>query len=257
MAENNNTEALGRRIFFLHPSAYIQNQITSELGQEEFETYTAKDENKLRRVLRKFPDSIVFANISDGMKENAWEEWIKKVMSDEELSRVDIGILSATEDDNLKQKYLEQVKVRCGFTVLKPELQVVIRQLVGLLNAANAKGRRKYVRAVVDTGSNTTVNISMNGMFIKGTVKDVSTVGFSCTFDQDPDLVKNSLLPDIQIRLATQLLKVEGIVFGSRMDGKDKIYVIILTQRTSPDVRTRIRKFIQFFLQSRMDAEFK
>jgi hypothetical protein len=50
---------------------------------------------------------------------------------------------------------------------------------------------------------------------------------------------------------------VEGIVFGSRMDGSARIYVILFTQRIDPDVRARIRKFIQQNLQARMDMELK
>jgi hypothetical protein len=35
MAENENIGPLGKKIFFLHPSALIQNQIITELAQEE------------------------------------------------------------------------------------------------------------------------------------------------------------------------------------------------------------------------------
>jgi hypothetical protein len=41
------------------------------------------------------------------------------------------------------------------------------------------------------------------------------------------------------------------------MDGLSKIYVVLFTQRIDPDVRTRIRKYIQQNLQSKMDAEIK
>jgi hypothetical protein len=41
------------------------------------------------------------------------------------------------------------------------------------------------------------------------------------------------------------------------MDGITKIYVIIFTQRTDPDVRTKIRKYIQLNLQSKLDVMLK
>jgi hypothetical protein len=53
------------------------------------------------------------------------------------------------------------------------------------------------------------------------------------------------------------LLKAEGIVFGSRMDGLEKIYVILFTQRIDPDVRIKIRRYIQSNLQAKMDGELK
>ena len=251
------SDALGRKIFFLYPSVIIQNQVVGELAQEEYEVYIVKDEAKLRRILKKYPDSIVFANISEGMKESAWESWIKAVVSDTALAGVDIGVIAASDNASLRQKYTEQLKLKCGFTALKSDISMVIKQLVIILNHVNAKGRRKYVRAITDKGANTTINLPVNGTFVNGTIKDISTVGFSCSFPEDPGLKHNGLFPDIQIRLATQLLKAEGLVFGSRMEGDEKIYVILLTQRVSPDVRTRIRKFIQFFLQTRMEEELK
>jgi hypothetical protein len=97
----------------------------------------------------------------------------------------------------------------------------------------------------------------MHGTFVNAVIRDISTVGFSCFFPDDPELTKNSLFTDIQVRLQTQLIKAEGIVFGSRPDEAGKVYVILLTQRTSPDVRTKIRKFVHAYLQSKMDIELK
>ena len=249
--------SLGRKIFFLHPPAFIQNQVVAELAQEEFEVYVVKDENKLRNVLKKYPDSIVFASINEGMKEGAWAEWIKGIQAAPETAGVEIGVLSLTNDETLKKKYLEALKVRCGYTVIKFDLSSVVKQLITILNAVNAKGRRKYIRVIMEKETNTTVNIPINGTFVNGVIKDISVVGFSCTFAQDPELTKNRLFGDIQLRLQTQLLKAEGIAFGSRMDGNEKIYVILFTQRIDPDVRARIRKYIQSTLQARMDNEIK
>ena len=255
MEKNSSADSLGRKIFFLHAPALVQNRIIEELTHDEYEVYLVKDEFKLRQLLKKYADSIVIANISDGMKESEWEAWIKSVMTASETAAVDIGVIASGEDDNLRRKYTEQLKVRCGYTVLKSDLPAVIKQLTGFLDKANAKGRRKYVRAVTDAEANTTVNLPMNGTFLKGGIKDISAAGFSCSIADSPQITRNSLFKEIQIRLQTQLLKAEGIAFGSRENGSEKLYVFLFTQRTSPDVRTRIRKFIQSFLQSRIDNE--
>jgi hypothetical protein len=251
-----NDDILGRKLFFLYPSALIQNQIAAELIQQEFEVYLCKDHVKLRQVLKKYPNSIVFANINDGIGENEWEGWIRGIMEDPETAGVDIGIVCSGDNETLKRKYLAQVKIKCGYTVLKADLNPAIKQIAEILKTADAKGRRKYIRAVTDQESNTTINFPINGTFINGVIRDISVVGVSCAFQEDPGLAKNSLFHDIQIKLQTMLLKAEGIVFGSRMDGETRIYVVLFTQRTDPDVKTRIRKFIQSSLQSKMDAEF-
>jgi hypothetical protein len=252
-----NDNILGKKLFFLYPSAVIQNQIAAELIQQEFEVYIIKDHIKLKQVLAKYPNSIVFANINDGITEPEWETWIRGLMATPETAGVDIGIVCSGDNEALKRKYLTQVRIKCGYTVLKSDLNLAIKQIVEILNTVDAKGRRKYIRAETDHESNTTVNFPINGTFINGAIRDISVVGFSCAFKEDPELTKNSLFQDIQVKLQSMLLKVEGIVFGSRMEGDTAIYVILFTQRIDPDVRTRIRKFIQSSLQAKMDAEFK
>jgi hypothetical protein len=253
MAENDNI--LGRKIFFLYPSAVVMNRITEELIQQEFEVYLIKDHQKVKKALHKYPDSIVFANINDGMNEKEWEAWIRTVQT--AAPKVSVGIMSANEDEAIKTKYINQLKIKGGYTVVKSDLVTVLKQLFEILNALEAKGRRKYIRAITQNEPNNTVNLPHNGDFAKGAIHDISVVGFSCSFDNDPDLIKNSLIQDIQVKLQTNILKTEGIVFGSRMEGAKKIYVILFTQRNDPDTKARIRRYIQSNLQEKMDKEFK
>jgi hypothetical protein len=254
--ENSDTGLTGKKIFFLYPSALIQNEILAELAQQEFEVYTVKNYVPMRGVLKRYPDSIVFVNIDAGMSEGEWETWIRGVMGDPALKEVKVGIISANKDENLQQKYLNTFKLPCGYTILKPDPSILIKQLLEILQAADAKGRRKYLRATSDSDQ-TTVNFPLGSAFINGLLKDISTVGFSCAFDKDPEFAKNALFQNVQIKLQSQLLKVEGIVFGSRMDGTSKTYVVLFTQRIDPEVRTRIRKYIQINFQARMDLELK
>jgi hypothetical protein len=128
--ENNSTDLLGKKIFFLYPSAVIQNEIIAELVQQEFEVYIVKDPVALRRILRKYPDSIVFADIDEGMNEKDWEAWIRGTMGDPATAKVKIGILSGNKDENLQQKYVSILNIPCGYTVLKSDLKNPSRQLM-------------------------------------------------------------------------------------------------------------------------------
>ena len=257
MAEETKNSSIGRKIFFLHPSTLTQNQIISELAQEEFEVYVLKDEGKLRKALYLYPESILFASINEVMKESAWEELIRNIMGTQETSGVDVGIIASGIDESIRKKYTEQIKVLCGYTSIKSDFTTAIKQLIICLNNVNAKGRRKYIRMLIDKETNSTVNLPINGTYVNGAIKDISVVGFSCSFADDPSLTKNGLFGDIQLKLQSQLIKAEGIVFGSRMDGSEKVYVFLFTQRVDPSVRSKIRKYIQANLQNRMDKELK
>ena len=253
MAEN--IEIMGRKIFFLYPSAVVQNRITEEFIQQEYEVYLVKDHEKLRRTLKKYPDSIVFININEGISEREWELWIRGILGDPSTERAGIGIISSDDNEELKNKYLNQIKINFGYTVLKSDLSIAIKHLFEILKAADAKGRRRYIRAIVGNETSATINFPFEGRFLSGVIKDISVVGFSCVFDDDPQLPKNSLINDIQIKLQSNILKAEGIAFGSRLDGNTKIYVILFTQRIDPETRNRIRRYIQSSLQAKMDKE--
>ena len=255
MAENDYSSTLGKKIFFFHPSALTCNEVIAELIQEEFEVYVITDQAKLRKAIKSYPGSIMFANINEVLHESEWEELVGEIVRQKETTGTIVGVIASIDDEALKQKYLKQYNVECGFTVVGSDLKTAVSQLTDMLNSVNAKGRRNYIRMVMDKETKIIVNIPMHGTFIDGVIKDLSVVGFSCSFAFDPGLTKNSVIGDIQFRLQGQLQKVEGIVFGTRMDGAEKIYVLLFSPRVGSDVSTMIRKYIQFNLQNRMDKE--
>jgi hypothetical protein len=255
--DNNSTDITGKKVFFLHPTALVQNEIATALIQRELEVYIVRDHVKLRRVLKKYPSSVVFVNIDNGLPEKEWDTWIQAVLKDPPTANIAFGIFASENDGILIHKYVDFIKVKCGYTVIRPDTRKAIIQILENLKAVDAWGRRKYIRVTSDNESLTTINLPYNNDFIKGTIKDISVAGLSCYFSIDPSIEKNSLVSNIQIKLQSMLLKAEGIVFGCRMDGLLKIYVIMFTQRTDPEVRVKIRKFIQSTLQARMDAELR
>jgi hypothetical protein len=258
MAPDNDTGISGKKIFFLYPSALIQNEIAWELLQQEYEVYHVRNHDTLRRVLRRYPDSIVFVNLDDGMPEKSWDAWLQAVAGDPALGGVKTGVLSAQNAEANRQKYAVSARLPGGFTeVNRTDTMKTVKQLYGILQTLDARGRRKYLRAAPENESLTAVNIPHNSEYFKGVIKDISVAGFSCAFDPDPELDKNALCQNIQIKLQSQLLKAEAICFGARQDGRTKIYVFLFTQRIDPDVRIKIRNFVQSALQAKIDALLK
>jgi len=258
-SDTNTSDISGKKIFFLFPTPVMQSGIIFELVQHEYEVYVARNKESLRRVLRKYPDSIVFVDVTEKIPEKEWETWITSVMNSPDTKSVSIGIITANEDEELRQKYLHTIKIACGYTVIKFDLDKAVRQLAEILQSVQAKGRRKYIRATTDMDSHATINLPLNGSFTKGEIKDISVVGISFTLDGNPEIAKNAVVKDVQLILQTSRIKVEGVLFGSRMDsrGRDRIYVLLFSQRTDSDVRSKIRKYIQHNLQVKMDVELR
>jgi len=250
---NTQSEIVGKKIFFLYPSGSITSQVVTELVQQEYEVYISKSHNKLAPILRKYPDSIVFINLDEGMSGVEWGNWIHGLMTS--MPKINVGVLSTNNDEEFKDKFINEIKVSCGFLQLKFDMSKSIPIIIEILKKTEAKGRRKYIRASMEGETNCTINMPKGNDYLNGSLKDISVVGFSCVFDKEAEFKKNELITNIQIKLQTMLLKVEAILFGSRQVGDQKIYVLLFTQRIDPDVKTRIRKYIQQNLQSKMDQE--
>jgi len=252
-SKSENSDLLGRKIFFLYPTPSVVNQVILELAQLEYEVYVARDQARLARVLKKYPDSIVYANLDDGMSEAEWERWISGILT--LVPTLQIGCFTVNNDEEIKNKYIEKLKVTCGYMPLKVDMSNTAEKINVILDKLNSKGRRKYLRAALDGDKNATMNIPHNETFLNCVIKDISVVGLSCVFEVDPDFKKNTLIKAIQIKLQSVLINVDGMVFGSREEDGQRIYVILFLQKTSPETRAKIRKFIQQILQNKMDTE--
>jgi len=248
------TEYSGSKIFFLYPSASVQNLIITELAKNEYEVYIAKDHGRLTYVLSKYSDSVIFINIDDKMPAEEWEKWIDDAVQTAPTIR--IGIFTANNDDALREKFTKNNQIKCGFLVLKYDLSKTTEVIMEMMNVMNVKGRRKFLRITPDRDTIASINIPLGGEFLNGVIKDISVVGFSCVFNNNPVLKKSTLLKDIQIKLQSMLLNVEAVVFGSRDHEDEKIYVMLFTHRIDMETRSsKIRSYIQKNLQLRMDAE--
>ena len=253
---NVNTEIVGKKVFFLCPSVHIQNQIMDELTQQEFEMYAVKDTAHMTRLLKKYDDSIVYVNLDDNTYKSELEKWIESIRT--AVPSVKIGVFSSTTDEEYKNKFIKKFDVTCGFINLKMDMNKAAKKISETLENMKVKGRRKYLRVTTEHEISATVNLPHEGNFVKGTIKDVSVVGMSCVFDRDPPLANKTLYKDIQLRLQSMLLKAEAVVFGYRTDESGKrTYVLLFTQKISPDVRVKIRKYIHQSLQNKIDSELK
>ncbi|OQY36358.1 MAG: hypothetical protein B6229_10310 [Spirochaetaceae bacterium 4572_7] len=55
----------GKKIFFLYPHSVIKTDLIHSFIENEYEVYTIKDYLKVKPILKKFNDSIIFINIDD------------------------------------------------------------------------------------------------------------------------------------------------------------------------------------------------
>jgi len=244
---------LGRKVFFLYPPSVVKDELVARLLEQEYEVYMLKDVGMADRLLARYPSSIVFVNIDAVKSESEWETWIRAKIANLAPSGLGIGILTYNQDDELQKKYLMDIGIQCGFVRLKLGLEESARILISTLQANEAKGRRKYVRANCSGDGLSSINIREGAITAMGTLQDISVVGFSCVLEPDPTFKKNTILHDVQLKLRASLVKIEAVVFGSRITEGGTQYVMILTPRVDAGTREKIRAYIQYALQSEIE----
>lgn len=241
---------VGKKVFFLYPHSVIQKELVEILIDREYEVYMVYDYKKLYNINRIYRDSIVFINIDEGLPEAEWEKLIREYSEDSPENNLDFGILTYNEDQNLAQKYLMDIMVSCGFIRLRLGLKESIEIMLKTLEANEAKGRRKYVRARPQPEDASFNYRDLNGELNTGRIMDISSVGIAVIFNSGLSPQKNSLLRDIQIKIKGAIIKVNGIVIGSRSSDKSKtIYVLLFDGTATKELKQKLRYYIHKLIQ--------
>jgi hypothetical protein len=218
-----------------------------------YETYTIQDENRARKLLEKFPDSIMFINIDEGLKEKEWEAYIRGIIEDPKTGESRLGIMSYNQDRDLMQKYLMDLAVPCGYIQLKLGLQESTKIILNALEANEARGRRKFIRADCHEDTYAAMNYKGEDRTHQGKILDISSAGIAAKLENLGDLPPNSLLRQVQLKLRGGLVLVDMILMGRRRDNP-LIYILLFDPKMSQDAKLIIHRYIKQCLQKYIDG---
>jgi hypothetical protein len=242
-------DASGKKVFLLYPQSVIHEEMLDILIMNGFETYTLRDHKKALKLLAKFPGSIVFINIDDGMPENEWERYIREIQENPSTKESRIGILSYNQDKNLMQKYLMDLSVPCGYIQLKLGIQQSTKIILNALDANEAKGRRKFIRAGCEDDVNATMNYKCADGFFQGKLLDISSAGIAARIEKFPEMPPNTLMREVQLKLRGSLIMTDAILMGKRRDDKDVYILLFDPTKINQDNKLAIHHYIKQCLQ--------
>ncbi|KGE71432.1 hypothetical protein [Spirochaeta lutea] len=251
--EDQNSGLEARKVFILYPPSVVQEQLIEVLIQAEFEVAVIKDYRRIFSLMYKYPGSILFLNIEQRLPERDWDWLVDQIRADQAAHRTRLGILVYNSTDELKQHYLMEKGLECGFITLKLGIAESAKILLKTLEANEARGRRRYVRVRVPA-SKGSINVRYNGFTSQGTIMDISSVGMAAVLK--PPIAKESYIDDIQLRLWGQISSVTGRVYGQRtLDSGEILHVILFEPAPEGATKAKLRSVIRKALQAEIDAE--
>jgi len=251
----NAPENFGKKVFFLYPHSVVEETLLNAIIKNEYEVYLVKDHEKIKRVLADFPDSILFINIDGELEEPEWAAYTQNLKEDPKTAQVRVGILTYNDDKELAKKYLLDLMVPCGFVILKLGIEQSSIIILKMLEANEARGKRKYVRAVCPQGS-AELNIkAAKGGVDSGVVANLSSVGMACTFSGGLEFNIGTKFSDIQLRLKGMICMLSGVIIGKRLqEGVLPLYVVMFDPSSiAAETKAKIHQYVYSTLQAEMN----
>jgi len=246
---------MGKKVFFLYPHSVIGEELLEQILKEEYQVYFLKDHAKVPRLLAEYPGSILFANLDTGMEEKGWDRFIRGLMADPATKCTGIGVLTYNNDPELSAKYLMEIGIPCGFVLLKQGLREATAIILKILEANEARGRRRYVRARCGDGA-ARFNAKHMGQILQGEILDISSVGMACRFQGGDGLKPDTQLDDMQLRLKGVLCRASGKLMGATRESPDR-KVLLFSQPLPEESLSKIRRFVSISLQDEMEGILK
>jgi hypothetical protein len=231
----------------------IHEEMLDILIMSGFETYTLKDHERAVKILEHFPGSIMFINIDEGMPEPKWETYIRDLQENPRTASSRLGILSYNQDKALMEKYLMKLSVPCGYVQLKLGIQESTRIILGALQANEAGGRRKYIRAFCENDAYATMNYKTPEGFFQGKILDISSAGIAARIPRFPSLPANSRLQAVQLKLRGGMVMTDAILMGKRA-GDHEVYILLFDPaKIDQNNKMVIHHYIKLCLQKYID----
>jgi c-di-GMP-binding flagellar brake protein YcgR len=147
------------------------------------------------------------------------------------------------------------LEVRCGFVILKIGASQTTEILAKTLEANEARGRRKFVRADCGPGM-ALCAVDFEGATIRADLTDLSSAGMAVRFDGGISLKVGTVLRDISLTVKGQRLLVSGVIVAKR-ESEGSVagsHVVMFDPSSLDDARRDKLKILVFRInQSAMD----
>lgn len=219
----------------------------------QYEAAIVRDHRVIQAVLARFPNSVVYFNADSRIPPGALEQIVKAVISGHASHGADVGLVSYNENREMAQHYLMDIGVTCGYVMLNIGFEKSARIIIKALEAAEARGDRRFVRVrVPENRGKLNINLNSGEQKLTGAVLDISEAGMACSLSEA--YPPGTIFPDIQLQLWGTLCRVSGKIAGRRETPDGVVNVVMFDQITESSVRSKIYAFLKKVMQHEVDS---
>lgn len=239
------------KVFFLYPHVPGGLDIVRNIVFNEYEAYSIGNHYAMLELTRQYNNSMLFVNPDYKMKPDDWSLYMKSIAEDPETYDVKLGVLTERNDEGKADNLFKDFMLQCGFIDLNEGVESCTECILKKLEEYQAKGRRKYLRVKCSERHEASFSVKYGSQIYQGEIHDISSAGIACTFSDDIEIIADTYLDDLQLRLMGKILRVSGKVFSSRK-ADDIVHVILFDYRKTYKEKQKIHNFIFNSLQRDM-----
>ena len=249
----------GRKVFFIAPPANFETQVLERLRLMEYEVYVIDDYRKAKPILRKNADSICFCIVESQMTFKGWHNFIKSFEQENVFSPLDIGVIMRSQSDEKQANFISGLQLDAGIIKLDQDSENMFHEIVKTMDAKEAKGLRKYVRAnCLNEPQADLLWLKDNRMF-KLKIIDISSVGIAAKLSttQANAVFINQIIENVTLNLKNTQVGVGIKITAIKSAGDFLLVIIMFTTSTPPDAINKIRAYIAENLQESLRASLR
>ena len=241
---------LGRLIFFLYPDNKCM-QLIKNIFMNEFVIYPINNPDKLYKLLKEFPSSIIFINI-DYNNEFNWKDFIQKILEDKILFEISINIICMNKKIEVHSQNIDNI-----FDLGKKK--DITDLIINYLDNNYAKGRRKYIRVELEKENRIKFNLKINDKVEKGFITNInSSAGVFSFSNKSLHLDLGTIITKIEFKIAGIKYSLSGTIFRAIESFDENLYVIIfdIEKMKTRDI-TGIKNYIYKIMQKAMEKKLE
>ncbi|MBR1537155.1 MAG: PilZ domain-containing protein [Treponema sp.] len=249
----------GRKVFFISPSIGFEQQVLERLRLMEYEVYAIDDYRKAKALLRKNADSICFCMADAQMTPKGWHNFISSFSEENVFSPLDMGVIMHFLPEDKQANFQAGLSLEAGILDLNEDAEEVFHKIVRAIDAKNAKGMRKYVRANCLKETQADLLWLKDNRMFKLKIIDISAVGIAARLSQGQAnaVFINQIIEGVTLNLKSVQVSVDIQISAIKSAGDSLLVVIMFTASTTPDSINKIRAYIAENLKAALRSSIR
>ncbi|MBQ4378737.1 MAG: hypothetical protein II821_06030 [Treponema sp.] len=249
----------GRKVFFVAPSVSFEQQVLERLRLMEYEVYAIDDYRKAKPLLRKNADSICFCMTDSQLTSKGWHNFIKSFENENVFSPLDMGVIMHLMPADKQANFEAGLQLEAGILDANKDPEQLFHDIVRAMDAKNAKGMRKYVRANCLNETQADLLWLKDNRMFKLKIIDISAVGIAAKLSagQANAVFINQVIEGVTLNLKSVQVGVDIQITAIKSAGDYLLVVIMFNATTTPEAINKIRAYIAETLQENLRSSIR